>query len=567
MAVSPTDVLSSLRKHPLFAALDDATFAEVIKLLRARRLREGETLFTVGDHDCNLYIVRSGKLALRIPDEHGRDPIRQFLEPGSIFNEHAFLTGHADEESVEALTRATLWFITREAFQDALQRNARLRAHIAALTPDHNRTLPRIARNQAQAGERVLWFGRRHELFFLGKIALPTLILAISLAGFLLLAAAQCPLGSALRLLSLILGFAALLALVWQVLDYYNDYFMVTDERVVHRERIVLLYNHREELRLDRVQHVDVERRNFLDSLFDLGDVLVTAQGSNTTLRLDHVRHPEALARLILDNVNTVRHKRSAGERARLRAELRAHLGIGHAPEAAPAPAPIVPPPPKHKQRLRAWLSRARQELLPRMQLVQGNTIFYRRHWLILLKGIAPPSAALLAALGTLVLSFTLAPSLLAALLTPPFSVIALVGLFLLAFWWVWRYEDWRNDVFILTPERVLYVKRTPFGLFGTSQRAADLRNVQNTTVTTRGFVDVLFNIGDVSIRTAGMENELLFDRVWNPAAIQAAINERVQQALARAQRQQAEQRYQEILEWLSLYDELTRLHTRPPLL
>ncbi|MCS7325206.1 MAG: cyclic nucleotide-binding domain-containing protein [Anaerolineae bacterium] len=564
MGLPPTAIVESLRRHVLFADLDEAAFAKVLQLLRVRRLSEGELLFAVGDHDCNLYVVRSGKLALRTLNEQGLDPITRVLTAGDVFNEYSFLSGHVDEQSVEALSTATLWFIPRDAFQGLLARDARLREHVARLTP--HRPMPRKLRSQIYEGEQVLWFGRRHALFFLGKIALPTVLLVLSLALVLLsFLEALAAFGLVLRGVSALMALAALGWLAWQVLDYYNDYFLVTEERVVHHERIVLLYDHREELLLDRVQQVEVERGTFLDTLFDLGDVVITAQGANTTVRFDHVRNPAAIGKLILDATQRARHRISAGERARIRAALRARMGIT-APS-APRASPALPASPSLLERLRAWFARVRYEWLPRVQVVRGDAIVYRRHWLILLKGIAAPTFMLGGAVGLLAVGRMFLPSLFTTLLSWPFSALVVPILLALVVWWLWCYEDWRNDVFVITSDRILDVKRTPWGILGTRQRAAELRNVQNTTVTTRGIIDVIFNVGDVSIRTAGMENELLFDRVWNPLGIQAEINRRVQQVLERAQRQQAEQRRQELAEWLGIYDELTRLHARPPLL
>ena len=43
---------------------------------------------------------------------------------------------------------------------------------------------------------------------------------------------------------------------------------------------------------------------------------------------------------------------------------------------------------------------------------------------------------------------------------------------------------------------------------------------VQNVDASTSGFIDSLFNIGKVTVRTAGADNELVFDRVWDPRRV-----------------------------------------------
>ena len=41
---------------------------------------------------------------------------------------------------------------------------------------------------------------------------------------------------------------------------------------------------------------------------------------------------------------------------------------------------------------------------------------------------------------------------------------VGIIGMFLLL-WLVYRYEDWRNDFFVLGKDRVIDIDRKPFGL------------------------------------------------------------------------------------------------------
>jgi uncharacterized membrane protein YdbT with pleckstrin-like domain len=99
--------------------------------------------------------------------------------------------------------------------------------------------------------------------------------------------------------------------------------------------------------------------------------------------------------------------------------------------------------------------------------------------------------------------------------------------------------------------------------LGGETKRTASLENVQNVTATTRGFIDTLFNVGDVSIRTGGVENELNFARVYAPRRVQGEIVKQLEEFQNNKRIREAKQRRQEFIEWIGIYDELTRLHTR----
>jgi uncharacterized membrane protein YdbT with pleckstrin-like domain len=129
--------------------------------------------------------------------------------------------------------------------------------------------------------------------------------------------------------------------------------------------------------------------------------------------------------------------------------------------------------------------------------------------------------------------------------------------------WLVYRYEDWRNDIYMVTSDRIVDIDRSPFGLFGASRKEAKISAIQNVNSKTRGMVDVAFNMGDVIIETAGGEGQLTFERVYAPHRVQRDITDRIDAVEAATREQQATQRRQEMTEWLGIYDELTRLRDR----
>ena len=200
------------------------------------------------------------------------------------------------------------------------------------------------------------------------------------------------------------------------------------------------------------------------------------------------------------------------------------------------------------------------------MRELQGNDIVYHKHWLLLLQTAGLPLINLLlyiVALAVLpILNVELARIVLRSLLVIPVIVLglALIG------WLIWNYEDWRNDIFILKPDRVIDSDRSPFGITGTQQKTASMSSIQNVTYNTRGFLDNVFNMGDVSIKTGGQDGELIFERVWNPRRIQRDIVDRLEVFQNYQREAQEETRRREIAEWLGIYDELARMHERKKL-
>ncbi len=564
----PHAVWFALRTHPIFASFSDADFEKVSRLLRSRKLLPGEVVVQQGELDTNLYIIRRGRALLRKADLKGRDPIREVLEPGKVVNEVGFLTHLHNDITVEALTPLQVWYIPGDAFTKLLEQEPALKTQLGQ--PESVlRYLNDLAARQrvkaAQEDERVLWFDRRHWSWLATRITPGALALLIGIPLLVVhrLFGDFSGVGLAGGIGLCVLG---VLVVTWHLIDYFNDYFMVTDRRVIHRERVVLLYDSLDEASLARVQNVTVIRSNALATLFNVGDVLIETQGASANVRFDWVARPDEVSSLIKREQQRARAEFTASRRHEVRTELLQEMGYLQKPDA-----PAKPTPPKRRLALPSYkalftkLSNLGYELMPRVKLKRDKRIIYRKHWLVLLRNVSLPALALLVYVGALAVLIFVLPALfsLGLVLTVPLALLGLAILLRL----VWKYEDWRNDLYILTEDSLIDYKRSPFGLLGDTQRTALLVNVQNITATTRGPFDTFFNIGDVSIRTAGLENELLFARVYDPRGVQREIVRQMEIAQARRAAEEAAQRRREFIEWIGIYDELTRIYPdRPPL-
>ncbi|GIV85059.1 MAG: hypothetical protein KatS3mg052_2066 [Candidatus Roseilinea sp.] len=571
--LTPDGIVRQLRESTLFSRLTDAEFKAVLGLMRARAMGEGQILILAGAQDTNLYILRRGKMLIRAPERGGKDPVIRFVKPGEILNELPFVTGHPSEVTIEAVTPAQLWYIPRGEFQQLIAREGHIREHLT-YTPEAEKYIKQRRRFDTQRpGELVLWFGRKHWWVLLQSQWFTVLMLVLAAATLLppVRPIFGGPFGAAFVGALLLAAFASFL---WFLIDWWNDYYVVTDQRVIHRERVLVVYDSQDEAPISAVQNVTVERPNFVSTVLDTGTLLIETLGAHANIRFEWVAEPSKVSKLILDQQARARVEVAATERAKVRSELRREMEVG----IKPSPDSPAPPRPASQanqgahglpfvRRLGAGLADLRNELLPRMRLVRApDVIVYRKHWLALIGATMTPFLLLLLYCAVMAFVWFSASSLRRLLFeTPAMAGVALLG-FILLFWLVWQYEDWRNDLYMLTAERLIEYKRSPFGLLGVSQRTASLANVQNVTAVTKGLVDNLFNVGDVVIRTGGVDNELNFARVWNPRSVQRELVMRLEAYRAAQRDKEAARRRREFIEWIGIYDELTRIHERRPL-
>jgi uncharacterized membrane protein YdbT with pleckstrin-like domain len=614
---TPRELLRKLREMPLFAGLTDEQFKAVSDLLHIKKVERTKLVVMQGGDITDLYLVRHGHAVARMVDANERNHILYDLREGSIFNEDEFLTGLRNALTIEALTPLTLWTISRESFLRLLRERPDIYAGLTIPPQLPARLTGRVARHRRhhqhdwqRPNEHVAHFCHKHPWVFWRSLwpllAMAVVMLVIALVSRLFLlpavreaaqpaaptvvATSQALAGDATPVLVtptaapgavqevsdaslagtieslvdrlvIILSVIALIYIVYEFIDWRNDYYAITDQRLIHRERTLLIRDQQSELPMNKLQNVSVDRPGILSWILDYGDLTIDASGVRSKVKFPDIGKPDQVAEIILNQSQRMHGDSHASQRVKMRDELIKELQIVPSKEEPKQGGRKHPTRPKFTLRTRRSLGNIRNAFLPHMRVVQGDTILYHKHWLQLMEVITLPAAGVLVYVALLVLLRLFVPEVAQIIYGTPLEIgVIVLGIGLLL-WALYRYEDWRNDIYILTPDRIIDIDRSPFGIGASSRREARLAAVQNVNLDMTGLWDNAFDIGDVIIQTAGAEGTLTFERVYDPHGVQRDIVNYMEAQDTRARDRQMAERRREFAEWVGIYDELKKMY------
>lgn len=84
------------------------------------------------------------------------------------------------------------------------------------------------------------------------------------------------------------------------------------------------------------------------------------------------------------------------------------------------------------------------------------------------------------------------------------------------------HFIDFYLDVWIVTNDRIIDMEQ--FGLFSRTISEVDLFQIQDVTTDVHGPLATLFNYGDVQVKTASLNNEIVFRAVHRPNKIRESL-------------------------------------------
>lgn len=113
-----------LARVPLFSHLAAAEIADIMRLLRARTLEQGEVLVRRGDAASSMYFITAGEVEIALPSQHVR------LSDGTFFGEIALLHKTKRSGTVTATRKTRLLVLDAQDFHALIARMPTLADHV-----------------------------------------------------------------------------------------------------------------------------------------------------------------------------------------------------------------------------------------------------------------------------------------------------------------------------------------------------------------------------------------------------------------------------------------------------
>jgi len=464
--------------------------------------------------DCNsLYLIYSGSVSVTRTDRPA--PLARLVRH-DYFGEAAVLKPRILVATVKTLEPTVVLILSGEQFMELIKQIPGLRANFAGMVSSQ-KLANRLHFNWVREDEVIYFLAQKHPYRLVEALVLPVismLLPAAMLIVFLLFPAFLLILwGAGVTFLAIVLW------IIWRTIDWGNDYYVVTNQRVVYLEKVIGLYDSTQEAPLSTILSVGVET-DMAGRQMGFGNVIIRTYVGKIIFW--HVSNPKQAAAVVEEHWQRVRETSRRAANEAMRVELRKRMGLIPA-ETRPLPGPaavVVKPKASFAERLSLSLFKVRIE--------KGGTVTYRKSIFVLFLQVWKPTLGLVILVALLALGL-MQPANSSISLTPGLAsetlfTIWVVLFFVVILWWIYQYIDWSNDIFQVTPDQILDIDRKPFG--SEERRAAPLENILSTQAQREGFLAYLLNFGTVYINVGG-STELQFSDVTDPATVQQDIDNR----------------------------------------
>lgn len=482
----------------------------------------------------------------------------QAMQPTTVygpnfFNELALRVQHPMDSTVQAETNSQWLRLHRDDFAAFLSdTDATLQSKLK-MGPAAERKLGRIKTRRKykwlQENERLITFQRRHILVLTHRL-FPALLLLIAVAtagyGFYRMGWTERWAQFTLAIPSLVVVWL----IFWNVVNYLNDYILVTNQRIVHQEKVLFFTEFRKAASLEQVRNIDIQT-TFFGRLANYGAIVIQTAATEGAIKFDFVPYPHRLRQTMTEQQSQRMQHYQASTKMVIQDLLQERLGMQ-----LQLPAMVTANRDDGRittaARVRDGLGSIRKRL--HTPVASREVVVWRKHWLRLVGRILMP-IVIIGLLGALFASQQLIPPEYRQYLGSLDIGVGAIA-FVCLLWILWNYADWRNDTYEVDYKQIADVSKKPL-FFAEQRRTGLLSEIENIEVSIPSPIHYLFNFGNVRIQTAATDGDFTFDWVANPRGVSEEIRRRIETSRQRQEDARAKQRAEELPDWFEMYDRL----------
>ena len=539
MQVSKEKVLNHLKNNVLFKNIPDNFIQWMIERSQVLQFEKDQLIYEQDAPAEKMYLLVNGAAAL-YDEEEGQEYLINAQQAGDVFGIEVLTDQASRLTYCRAMKRCMVLAVPQKVLLRIAEEYPAFRIQVELALQSLNFLLKKPM-NWLQDDEVVHYINREHPLILAFRVLKPLLVaLALLVLTFVLFNAEVMTAQTALWSGSII-GLFCLGWGIWNAFDWMNDFYVVTNQRVVFLEKIALIYDSRKETPLNAILSI-AKHTSFSGRMYHFGDVVMrTFTG---LIKFKNVANVEDVIAIV--EAQWLNMKNKAIEEEDPQEVLRKKLLDDSAPENMAQQKNMNSTDGENlSQEYHADLF----SRLLHLRKVEGDTIIYRTHWFVFIQ------KTLLPFLGLFLCGvFMLAPQQgwfgLVAEGTGTYRAIVIGIAIVMVIWWLYSAADWRNDYFMITPEQVVDVYRKPVGM--EERRAAPIRNIQTIEYKRQNMFGLLFNFGTVFIRIGDVE--FTFDYVPNPSYVQQEIFSRFQSIKNREQKESASLNNERLANWMEAY-------------
>lgn len=545
MPENPQRVLA-LKKSHLFRGLDGNQLSWIAGQFEEIYCTEKQVIYNQGDPADGFYFVFKGQ----VEEKHKVDKVEKqdgAFVAGDFFGEGALLLHRKRGNTAVALQGTVLLKLDSVSFKRIVEKIPALRQRFEIVI--HSRAMAyKLKMPWLSENETVYLLSRQHGIVLIQRLLLPIILMSLAL---IVLGTAYMNSTAGLSAFWLVIGLGLVtvfgLWALWRFIDWSNDYYIITNRRVVWLEKVIGFYDSRQEATLENLLSVNTQT-GLVGRIFGFGDVVVrTFTGE---IMFDSINDPLHAAAMVEEYWGRTKNEQQEVQRAVLRDSLRKKIAPpppeGQAAPAATATAKSV----SKKTSNATGLQPVTFEYFLKTHWEVGGVVTYRKHLFILAARSVLPLGTF--ALAVFLLVFWLSKG---GVLTIGMVALVLLVFGIIFLWWTYNYVEWSNDLYIITPEQIVDIYRKPLGM--ENRQSAPLENILSVSYVRRGIFGILFNYGTVKIAVG--EINLDFHNVFNPTGVQQDVVRRMNMRIAKKKEADTMAERERMSEWLTAYHQVEK--------